>query len=750
MANYHKPESKTIQELKDIATKLRIHSISATQASKSGHPTSCSSMAEIMSVLFFHTMRYKVSVPRDPSNDRFVLSKGHAAPILYAAWAEAGLFPATELLNLRKIDSDLEGHPTPRLNFVDVGTGSLGQGLSVSAGMAYVGKYFDKANYRVYCLIGDGEAAEGSIWEALHFASYYKLDNLCAIFDINRLGQSEPTSLQHNMEIYRRRLEAFGFNALVVDGHDIEELAKAFHEAQNTKGQPTAILAKTFKGKYFPNIEDLENWHGKPLGNKANEVIQHLTGMLKNPGPLGLHPQKPLIDDVPAVDLNNIKLASPPNYKLGEQVATRLAYGTALAKLAKNNNRVIALDGDTKNSTYAEKIKTVDPTRFIECFIAEQNVVGVAIGATCRDRTVAFVSAFATFFTRAFDQIRMGAISQTNVNFVGSHCGVSIGEDGPSQMGLEDIAMFRTIPGSTVFYPSDAVSAERAIELAANTKGICFVRTSRPATAVIYKNEEPFVIGKGKVVRSSSKDQILVVGAGVTLYEALKAADELSKVGVNVRVIDPFTIKPLDAQLIIKNAKEVGGRIVTVEDHYPEGGLGEAVTSAVALERNVVVKKLAVTEVPRSGPSNALLDKYGISTSKIVAAVQEYMDGDTSAYEQYKRLSLRVSYAIRCSCIIRKPLTGSPPPSCLPSLPAAANSTFPKLVNVDLAQSKVENKVSPQYILIIYYELKEDVKRGGEEAVCHASALLPPYPPPHPSMKGQDTESSPKSSPKST
>ncbi|XP_012346520.1 transketolase-like protein 2 isoform X2 [Apis florea] len=614
-----------VENLQDLANRLRIQCIKATEASKSGHPTSCSSMAEIMSVLFFHTMRYKVSAPRDLSSDRFVLSKGHAAPILYAAWAEAGLFPTSELLNLRKLDSDLEGHPTPRLNFIDVGTGSLGQGLSVSAGMAYVGKNFDKANYRVYCLIGDGEAAEGSIWEALHFASYYKLDNLCAIFDINRLGQSEPTSLQHNMEVYRKRLEAFGFNALVVDGHDVEELAKAFHEAQNTKGRPTAILAKTYKGKYFPTIEDQENWHGKPLGNKANEIIQHLTGMLKNPGPLGLHPQKPLVDDVSVVDVNNIKLASPPNYKLGEQVATRLAYGTALVKLAKNNSRVIALDGDTKNSTYAEKIKTVDPSRFIEGFIAEQNIVGVAIGAACRDRTVAFVSAFATFFTRAFDQIRMGAISQTNVNFVGSHCGVSIGEDGPSQMGLEDIAMFRTIPGSTVFYPTDAVATERAIELAANTKGVCFVRTSRPSTAVIYKNEEPFVIGKGKVVKSSAKDQVLVIGAGVTLHEALKAADELFKIGINIRVIDPFTIKPLDAQLIVKNAKEVGGRVITVEDHYAEGGLGEAVLSAVALERNIVVKKLAIPEVPRSGPPTALLDKYGISSNKIVAAVQEIL-----------------------------------------------------------------------------------------------------------------------------
>ncbi|XP_012223618.2 transketolase-like protein 2 isoform X1 [Linepithema humile] len=625
MANYHKPESKTIQELRDIANKLRIHSIEATQASKSGHPTSCSSMAEIMSVLFFHTMRYKVSTPRDPNNDRFVLSKGHAAPILYAAWAEAGLFPANELLNLRKFDSDLEGHPTPRLNFVDVGTGSLGQGLSIAAGMAYVGKNYDKASYRVYCLIGDGEAAEGSIWEALHFSSYYKLDNLCAIFDINRLGQSEPTSLQHNMEVYRKRLEAFGFNALVVDGHDVEELAKAFHEAQNTKGRPTAILAKTFKGKNFPEVEDLENWHGKPLGNKANEVIQHLRGLLKNSGPLGLHPQKPLVEDAPLVDISNVKLASPPNYKLGEEVATRLAYGTALAKLAKNHPRVIALDGDTKNSTYADKIKAVDPARFIEGFIAEQNVVGVAIGTACRDRAVAFVSAFATFFTRAFDQIRMGAISQTNVNFVGSHCGVSIGEDGPSQMGLEDIAMFRTVPGSTIFYPSDAVSTERAVELAANTKGICFIRTSRPATAVLYNNNEPLEIGKAKVVKSSPKDQVLVIGAGVTLHEAIKAADELAKAGLFIRVIDPFTIKPIDAQTIIKNAKEVGGKIITVEDHYPQGGLGEAVQSAVSLEKNIIVKKLAVQDIPRSGPPTVLLNNYGISARNIVTAIQEIL-----------------------------------------------------------------------------------------------------------------------------
>lgn len=618
-------DAPNVDFLNDGANKLRIDSIRATNASKSGHPTSCASMAEIMSVLFFNTMRYNLKFPRDPSSDRFILSKGHAAPILYAAWAEAGLFPLSELQNLRKIDSDLEGHPTPRLNFIDVGTGSLGQGLSVAAGMAYVGKYYDKASYRVYCLVGDGESAEGSIWEGLHFSSHYNLDNLCVIFDINRLGQSEPTSLQHNMEVYRKRLDAFGFNALVVDGHDVEELAKAFYEAASTKGKPTAILAKTFKGKNFPNIEDTDNWHGKPLGEQAQTVISHLEGLIKNKESLPFTPQK-VVNDAPPVNIKDIKLSSPPNYKLGESVATRLAYGTALAKIAQNNDRVIALDGDTKNSTYSEKIKKVAPERYIECFIAEQNLVGVAIGATCRDRTVAFVSTFATFFTRAFDQIRMGAISQTNVNFVGSHCGVSIGEDGPSQMALEDLALFRAVPGSTVFYPSDAVSAERAVELAANTKGICFIRTSRPNTAVIYNNDEVFTIGKGKVVKQSPKDQVLIIGAGVTLYEGLAAAEQLAAEGIHARVLDPFTVKPIDAALIISNAKQCGGRIVTVEDHYPEGGLGEAVLSAVAGERDIMVKKLAVPTVPRSGPPKVLLDMFGISAKNIIAAVKEIIN----------------------------------------------------------------------------------------------------------------------------
>lgn len=625
MGGYHKLEAQIVQELKDVANKLRLHAITSTQSSNSGHPTSCSSIAEILSVLFFNTMRYKVLEPRDPSSDRFVLSKGHAAPILYAVWAEAGLFPVSDLEKLRRLESDLEGHPTPRLNFIDVGTGSLGQGLAIAAGMAFVGKNYDKANYRVYCLIGDGESAEGSIWESIHFASYYKLDNLCAIFDVNRLGQSEPTSLEHNVDVYQKRLEAFGWQAIVIDGHSVEEIVKAFHVASTTSDKPTALIAKTFKGKNFPKIEDLENWHGKPLGDQANIVIKHIESMIKNKGPLKIQPRKPIKDDVMPVDILNIKLSSPPSYKIGESVATRQAYGTALAKIAENNSRVIALDGDMKNSTYSEKIKKVDSNRFIECFIAEQNLVGVAIGAACRDRTVAFVSTFATFLTRAFDQIRMGAISQTNVNFVGSHCGVSIGEDGPSQMGLEDLAMFRAIPGSTVFYPADAVACERAVEFAANTKGICFIRTNRPATSVVYQNDETFAIGKANILKKSNKDTVLIIGGGVTVQEALKAAEELEMSGVNVRVMDPFTVKPIDKDAIIKHAKEVGGRIITVEDHYPQGGLGEAVLSAVAEERDIIVKKLAIPTVPRSGPPSALLEYYGISTKHIVAAAQEIL-----------------------------------------------------------------------------------------------------------------------------
>jgi len=611
--------SKEVEkQLEDMANKLRIDSVESTNAAKSGHPTSCASMAEIMSVLFFHTMRYTIEEPKSPSNDRFILSKGHAAPILYSSWAEAGLFPVEDLLNLRKLNSDLEGHPTPRLNFIDVATGSLGQGLSVAAGMAYIGKYVDKAPYRVYCLIGDGESAEGSIWEALSFASIYKLDNLVAIFDINRLGQSEATPFGHQMAVYENRVKSFGFETIVVDGHSVSALVEAFGKAANTSGRPQALIAQTYKGRGFPNIEDRDNWHGKPLGDKAPEVIGALRARITTTN-FTIKPNPPLVT-VPAVDLS-IRLSEPPNYKLGEQVATRLAYGTALVKLGRTSDRLLAMDGDTKNSTFAETYKKEFPNRYIECYIAEQNLVGVGIGAGCRGRTIPFVSTFASFFTRAFDHLRMGAISQANIKCVGSHCGVSIGEDGPSQMALEDIALFRSIPYSTVFYPSDAVSMERSAELAAQSHGIVFIRTSRPNFPVVYANDEKFSVGNAKVLRKSSSDRVLLIGAGVTLHEALKAADELAaRHQINARVIDPFTIKPLDAQTIRSNALESGAKVITVEDHYPEGGLGEAVASALAND-NIKVKILAVRDIPRSGPPQALIDKFGIGSKSIVETV---------------------------------------------------------------------------------------------------------------------------------
>lgn len=617
------PERK--QQLVDLANQLRIFSIQCTTAAGSGHPTSCCSMAELTSVLFFDHMKYKVEEPRDPSSDRFVLSKGHSAPILYSAWCLAGLFPKEELMQLRKIDNDLEGHPTPRLNFIDVATGSLGQGLGMAAGMAYTGKYFEKASYRVFCLMGDGESAEGSVMEAANFASHYALDNLVGIIDVNRLGQSDPTCLQHDMEVYQNRWASYGWDTVVLDGHDVEKISSALSKAEHTKGKPTMILAKTFKGRGIEGVEDVENWHGKALGAKGEEAIEKIRQIMTDPEISGKGKNLRVVtDDVKPADTSFIALSSPPDYASDSKVATRNAYGVALAKLGASSERVISLDGDTKNSTFAITFQKAHPERFVECFIAEQNMVSVAMGCATRDRTVAFGSTFAAFLSRSYDQIRMGAISQTKANFVGSHVGVSIGEDGPSQMALEDLAMFRAVHNCVVFYPSDAASCERAVEMAANTPSMCFIRTSRPASLPVYANDEVFEAGKGKVVRSSEKDSCLLIGAGVTLHEGLKAHDALKSEGVNVRVFDPFTIKPLDVDGIIANAKACGGNIVTVEDHYPEGGIGDAVSSAVSMEAGIRVRRLAVTGLPRSGPPAELLDMFGISAKHIIAAVKQF------------------------------------------------------------------------------------------------------------------------------
>ena len=614
--------SPDIAQLQDAANRMRISSIEQTCKSNSGHPTSSSSAAEIVATLFFAEMRYDVQSPRHPAADRFILSKGHACPILYAAWEEAGLLSKDQVLSLRRIDSDIEGHPTPRLNFIDVATGSLGQGLSCAAGMAYAGKNIDKSSYRVYCLMGDGESAEGSVWEAAAFASYYKLDNLVAIVDVNRLGQSQQTMLEHDIQTYVKRFEAFGFHTIALDGHDVGALLKAYAEAKSVKGKPTAIIANTLKGKGIDGVEDQDNCHGKPVTMDKADKIRKL---LKSQTPAKWNIPKP-VADTPNVDLGlgRIKMSSPPQYKMGDKVATRQAYGTALLKLADVNKRVIALDGDISNSTFSNMVLKKYPEQFVQCFIAEQNMCGVGVGMACRGRAIPHISTFAAFFTRAGDQIRMAAVSFANAKFTGSHVGVSIGEDGPSQMGLEDIALFRALPDSVVLYPTDAVSAEYATELVTNYNGITYTRVSRPNTPVLYPNEEVFSIGKCKIVRESPKDSVLLIGAGVTLYECMKAHDLLSSEGVQVAVIDLFSVKPIDTETLAKHAQRVGGKVLTVEDHYQAGGVGEAVAMALGDLASVRVRSLFVKELPRSGPPEALMDLYGISAKHIVNAVKNF------------------------------------------------------------------------------------------------------------------------------
>jgi transketolase len=595
-----------------IANQLRIHSVASTTAAGSGHPTSCCSAAELVAALFFAHMRYDPKNPRYPNNDRFILSKGHAAPLLYAAWAEAGLFPAADLLKLRELDHDLEGHPTPRLPFVDVATGSLGQGLSVGVGMALAAR-LDKLNYRTYVLLGDGECAEGSVWEAASLAGIEKLNNLVAIVDVNRLGQSQATAFGHEMEVYLKRFVAFGWRAEVVDGHDAGQILKALNTAGEGK-QPLAILAKTIKGAGL-EVQNKDAWHGKALSKEeASQAIAALQPQARPgkeaqiPAPLeASSPQKEAPSQFP-----------PLQYKKGEMVATREAYGNALARIGEADERIVALDGDTKNSTFSEKFAKKFPKRFTECFIAEQNMVGVAIGLGTRGK-IPFASTFAAFFTRAADQIRMAGHSMANLKMAGSHVGVSIGEDGGSQMALEDLALMRAIGGSTVLYPSDAVCAEKLVEQMARQKGIFFLRTSRPKTPVLYDNDEEFPVGGAKVLREG--DKLTVAAAGVSLFEALKAADQLAGEGIRITVIDAYSIKPLGTEVIKSAAQKTGNLVLTVEDHYPEGGLGDAVAGTLSKD-GIRVHKLAVNEIPRSGKPEELLAKYGIDAAAIMKKVK--------------------------------------------------------------------------------------------------------------------------------
>jgi transketolase len=580
------------------------------------------SAADLTAAIFFYAMRYDIANPKNPTNDRFVLSKGHAAPLLYAAWAEAGAFPVERILTLREYGSDIEGHPTPRLPWVEVATGSLGQGLSCGAGMALSCKNLDKIDNRVFVVMGDGEAAEGSVWEAAAFASYYKLDNLVAVVDVNGLGQSQPTMYGHDVDVYRRRFEAFGFHAIALDGHDMSAIVAALDEVMAVKDKPSVLVASTKKGKGVSFLEDKEGWHGKAV--KKGEELERALAELQPAviGGDGLKMKSTEGRSAPPMRVSAVDPV-PGTFALGQQIATREEYGPALARLGDSNPQVVALDGDTKNSTFADRFTKAHPDRFFESFIAEQNMVGVAVGLAAMGK-IPFASTFACFLTRAYDQIRMAAVSQSNLKLCGSHAGVSIGEDGPSQMALEDFAMMRAIEGSTVLYPSDAVATDNAVRLAASSKGIVYIRTTRPKTPVIYSSDEMFKIGQAKVIKQSANDELTIVAGGITLLEALAAYDLLKAEGISVRVIDIFSVKPIDEVTLRAAGKQTNGLMLTVEDHSDAGGIGDAVAGAVSQE-GIRVHALAVREVPRSGKSEELMAAYGIDSNAIVARVKSLL-----------------------------------------------------------------------------------------------------------------------------
>jgi transketolase len=567
----------------------------------------------LAAVLFFQEMRYDPSDSENRANDRFVLSKGHAAPLLWAVYAEAGIVDKAAPMTLRRFDSDLEGHPTPRMPWVDVATGSLGQGLSAALGIAMVSK-IDSVQYDTFALLGDGECAEGSVWEAAALASHYKVDNLYAIVDVNGQGQSQRTMYGFDVGRFASIFRAFGWYAVTVDGHDCEAISAAFAQCRAEGGdRPRAILARTHKGRGVSLMEDRDDWHGKPIPRKSlDAALAELAEPYASNGFKAT--PRPDVPAAPRPASHAVTVDRAP----GSEVATREAYGDALAKLVAADPQVVALDGDTKNSTFSQKVLASHAGNFFEMFIAEQNMVGVAAGMSACGK-IPFVSTFAAFLTRAFDQVRMARISGVNVRLVGSHCGVSIGPDGPSQMGLEDMAMFRAIPDSVVLYPSDGVSTEHLVARMADHHGISYLRTSRPKTPVIYANDDTFHIGGSKVLRQTDQDRVTLVAAGITVHEAIKAADALEEEGIRVRVIDAYSVKPIDRDTLLDAAAETGC-LVVVEDHYPEGGLGDATMEAVG--NRAPVLKVAVRGVPRSGNPDQLLHAYGIDASGIVEQVR--------------------------------------------------------------------------------------------------------------------------------
>jgi transketolase len=611
----------------ELAAQLRVDSIRSSTSAGSGHPTSSMSAADLLAVLVGRHLRYDWDNPHADSNDHLIFSKGHASPLLYSIYKAVGVVSDEELMTkYRRFGSALEGHPTPELPWVDVATGSLGQGLPDGVGVALAGMYLDHLPYRVWVLCGDSEMAEGSIWEAIDKASYYRLSNLIAIVDVNRLGQRGPTELEWNLEAYAHRAEAFGARVLTINGHDLGEIDAALTTAADgTTGQPTVVLARTIKGRGFSEIENRNGWHGRPLPpDMAARAIAELGGErnLLVRGPL---PDAPS-GTAPAPAAPTAGSPSMPAYSLGEKVATRKAYGDALKALGADHPRVVALDGEVSNSTHADEFAQAYPDRYFEMFIAEQQLIAAAVGIAVR-HYVPFASTFAAFFTRAFDFIRMAAISRANIRLAGSHAGVEIGADGPSQMALEDLAMMRAVHGSTVLYPSDATSAAALVYEMAGRAGVSYMRTTRGAYPVIYESGESFPVGGAKVLRSSPDDRVTLIGAGVTLHACLAAAERLAGDGIRARVIDAYSVKPIDTEILAQAAATTNGRLVVAEDHHPEGGLGSAVTAALLDigPQTLRVTHLAVREMPGSGTGEELMAAAGIDAAHIEEAARDLL-----------------------------------------------------------------------------------------------------------------------------
>ena len=604
-----------LDQWRELGQQLRVDSIRASAAAGSGHPTSSMSAADLMAVLLSKYLHYDFDHPENPNNDHLIFSKGHASPLLYSMYKAAGAVSDEELLTFREQGSRLQGHPTPVIPWVDVATGSLGQGLPVGVGVALAGKRLDQLPYHIWVLCGDSEMAEGSMWEAIEHAAFNRLDNLTAIIDVNRLGQTGETMHGWNLDYYRDRFEACGWHAIEVDGHDVEAVDRAFAEAASVSDKPSAIIAKTIKGKGDPAVENQNGAHGKVVPN-PEEAIKALGGERN----ITVDVARPTSDGQPHVFETSASLELP-RYELGGKEAVRKAYGDALAALGSANGKVVALDGEVSNSTYSEIFKKAHPDRYFEMYIAEQQMVAAAVGMQVRGWRP-YASTFAAFLSRAYDFVRMGAISQADIRLVGSHAGISIGEDGPSQMALEDIASLRAVYGSTVLYPSDPNQTARLVGEMADRDGIVFLRTTREKTPVIYSPDEEFHIGGSKIVRQTDDDQVTLIGAGITLHEAMKAADALRDDGIRARVIDLYSVKPIDADTLRAAARDTG-RLVTVEDHWPQGGLGDAVLEVFAdSDERPRIVKLAVDHMPGSATPDEQLAAAGIDATHIADAAR--------------------------------------------------------------------------------------------------------------------------------